>query len=159
MQSCNLAFPIIGIINGLFVPIIMLPTLLCDMSEERELIYRMILHTILYFGVFIFWIKGKNWRDNFADESQDRHLHKWEFALLGIVSILMTIFSFGIAAIPVDTGNNPEFVNYIRNTMFFMDILSFILTIIVIILIVQGNKRSFYHRKALINQEIADLTK
>lgn len=57
----------------------MLPTLLCDMSEERELIYRMILHTILYFGVFIFWIKGKNWRDNFAEESQDRHLHNTQF--------------------------------------------------------------------------------
>lgn len=151
-----ITFPVVGIINGLIVPLLILPAILYEMTDVSTLVYRVVFHIILYIGVLLFWIKAKDWREKFNNESRDRSLQRWEFALLGVVSVIITLFSFGIQGIPGENGSNNEVIDYIKVSMLFMNIISFTLTIIVIILIVQGNKRSFYHKQALVNQEIAE---
>ena len=151
-----ITFPDVGIINGLIVPLLILPAILYEMTDVATLIYRVVFHIILYIGILMFWVKCKDWRERFNNESRDRCLQRWEFALLGVVSIIITLFSFGIQGIPGANGADNAFTDYVKNSLLLMNVISFALTIIVIILIVQGNKRSFYHKQALANQEIAE---
>ena len=152
-----IAFPVLGIINGLVVPLLILPTIVYDMSTKNTLIYRIGLYVILYIGLVCFWIKGKNWREKFAVESDQRRLKNWEFVLLGVVSILVTSYSAVIQALPANGFVGPaETVGYVKISLVAVTLLAFILTIIVIILVLQGNKRNYYNMRALANHEIAE---
>ena len=74
-----IAFPVAGIVNGLIVPILIMPSILTNMSEEATVIYRLVFYGIVYIALLLFYFRGKNWRDKFAEEIQNRHLHRWEF--------------------------------------------------------------------------------
>lgn len=152
-----ITFPVIGIINGLVVPLLILPGVLYEIPVMNVLIYRISIHVLLYIGVVVFWIKGRGWREKFALESDKRRLRRWEFALLGVVSILVTAYSAGIQGLPEEGFvGSAETVGYVKICLVAVTLLSFILTIIVIILILQGNKRNYYNMKALANHEIAE---
>lgn len=141
-------FPVIGIINGLVVPMLILPVILFEISETGILIYHFVLHALMYIIVLIFWTKGKKWRKQFELESANRQLQKWEFILLGIVSIFMTLYSFGLQNLPAIDNYTGNIFYYIKICLTALTIMSFVLTIMVIILILQGNKRSYYHKEA-----------
>ena len=149
-----IAFPVAGIVNGLIVPILIMPSILTNMSEEATVIYRLVFYGIVYIALLLFYFRGKNWRDKFAEEIQNRHLHRWEFWLLCGVGVLMMVYSNTITTLPVSNESNEIFISYIAYQMFFMGMTSFALTITVVILIIQGNKRSYYHEKALIAQNV-----
>ena len=149
-----ITFPVIGIINGLVVPLLVLPTIIFDISEMHTVIYRIGLHVILYIVAVFFWIKGRGWRDKFTVESDKRRLKRWEFALLGVVSILVVAYSAVIQGLPANGfEGSAETVGYVKLCLVAVTLLSFILTTIVIILILQGNKRNFYNMQALANHE------
>ena len=151
-----ITFPVVGIINGLVVPILILPAILYELTEITVLVYRIIIHLLIMAGILIFLIKGKNWREKFALESSDRRLCRWEFILLGVVSVFVTIYSFGIQYIPNEFDSPGNFLEYVKISLIAMTMLAFVLTIMVVILMLQGNKRNYYHMKALANQEIAE---
>ena len=151
------AFPAIGIINGLVVPILILPTIVCDMSLLGTILYRIGIHLVLYVAVICFFTIGKRWREKFAIESDKRRLRRWEFALLGVVSILATSYSALIQGLPnAGFEGSAETVIYVKICLVAVTLLSFLLTILIIILILQGNKRNYYNMKALANHEIAE---
>lgn len=141
-------FPVIGIINGLVVPMLILPVVLFEITDVAVLIYHFALHALMYLIVLFFWIKGKKWREQFEIEAANRQLHKWEFLLLGIVSIFMTLYSFGLQKLPAIDNYTANVFIYIKICLTALTIMSFILTIMVIILVLQGNKRSYYHKEA-----------
>lgn len=147
-------FPIIGIINGLVVPLLILPSILYDISALKIVIYRIILHVTLYIAVICFGIAGRSWREKFAIESDKRRLRRWEFAILGVVSILATSYSAVIQGLP-ESGfeGSVETIGYVKICLVAVTLLSFLLTILVIILILQGNKRNYYNMKAMANHE------
>ena len=150
-------FPAIGIINGLVVPILILPTIVCDMSLLGTILYRIGIHLVLYVAVICFFTIGKRWREKFAIESDKRRLRRWEFALLGVVSILATSYSALIQGLPnAGFEGSAETVIYVKICLVAVTLLSFLLTILIIILILQGNKRNYYNMKALANHEIAE---
>lgn len=153
-----ISIPVAGLVNGLIIPILIIPPILTDMSEAATVIYRLIFYVIVYAALLLFYFKGKNWRDNFTMEIQNRHLHKWEFWLLCGVGLLMMIYSGNISTIPISNDLDKVIVAKIAQQMFFISVTSFALTVTVIILIIQGNKRSYYHEKALIAQK-AELEK
>lgn len=102
--------------------------------------------------LILFYWKGKSWRGWFQENMQNRSLRKSERYLLWVIGILMLLFAnHTTMQIMVDSGNVRAADRiYGRGLAPFIGITSasaFVMTITIIVLIVQGNKRSFYHEK------------
>lgn len=87
-----LIIPIIGIVNGVIVPILIMSKIIFGFRDD-PLQYIFITYGILIFFGTLFYFKGKKWRNQFEMQTGDRHLQKWESLLLGIVGVLMMAFS------------------------------------------------------------------
>lgn len=145
-----LPFP--GIINGLLVPTLLVPPYFFEMSMQETHIYQFILYGVLFVLIVLFYVKGKSWRSWFQDNMQHRSLRKSEKYLLWIIGILMLLFSnHTTMQITLDSGNVRIADSiYGRGLAPFIGISSvsaFVMTITIIVLIMQGNKRSFYHEQ------------
>ena len=145
-----LPFP--GIINGLLVPILLVPPYFFALPAQETQIYQFILYGVLSVLLLVFYVKGKSWRSWFYENMQHRSLRKSEKYLLWIVGILMLIFSnHTTMQITLDSDNVRAADSiYGRGLAPFIGITSvsaFVMTITIIVLIMQGNKRSFYHER------------
>ena len=149
-----LIIPIIGIINGFAVPILIIPSVLLTFSEKETLIHAFVVYVIVFSLLLLFYIKGKKWRENFRTEMEHRHLQRWESVLLCAVGILLVNYSYTLSSIPAANEQTQIFVDLIANQICQMGITSLILTITVIVLIMQGNKRSYYYEKTLNMQKV-----
>ncbi len=149
-----LMIPFTGIINGLFVLVLLVPPYFFALSEQETAVYRFILYGLLTVLFFWFYVKGKNWRSWFHENMQRRSLRKSEKYLLWVIGILLMFFSNtdSVAmqivagssnAWAADNIHNQEIVSYIGVS----SISAFVMTVTIIMLIMQGNKRSFYHEK------------
>ena len=146
----------VGVINGLFVPFVTVPQLFNEISDKQNIIYRLVLYILLYIGVFVFEILGKKWRERFVEESENRHLRIWEYLIISIIFILMTIIANGLAQIWIAQDNGENIIDVVRYMIMGMIIMAEVLTIMIIVLIVQGNKRNYYYNEALKNEEMAE---
>lgn len=146
LRGFLLCVPIPGIIDGLLVPILILPVRLLILSAEGKQLYSFAIMGLTAFLLILFYIKGKSWRDFFQKEMNHRHLHNWERWLLCAVGILMLVFS-NMAVANVEDTKEKFFTSQYALNMCIMGITAFILTITIIVLIVQGNKRSYYHEQ------------
>ena len=152
LQGLLLMIPFPGIINGLFVPVLLVPPYFFALSAKETVVYQFILYGILFMLLLLFYVKGESWRSWFQDNMQHRSLRKSEKYLLWIVGILMLLFSNHTAMqITLDGGNVRAADSiYGRGLAPFIGITSvsaFVMTITIIVLIMQGNKRSFYHER------------
>ena len=146
--------PITGIVNGLILPILVVPFVLLNVSEEIKLVYSSIFYGMIALLLFLFWIRGKKWRRKFQAEMEHRHIHKWERFLLCAIGILMVIFSQTLSATPDRSVDYEIVVVQLVFNMCLMAITAFILTVTIIALILQGNKRSYYYEQTLNMQKI-----
>lgn len=153
-RLCGLVqmLPFPGIINGLLVPTMLVPPYFFALSAQETVIYQFILYWVLSMLLLLFYMKGKSWRSWFHENMQHRSLRKSEKYLLWIIGILMLLFSnHTTRQITVDRGNVRAADSiYGRGLAPFIGITSvsaFVMTITIIVLIMQGNKRSFYHEK------------
>ena len=142
--------PFPGIINGLFVPVLLVPPYLLAMSEQETKVYQFMLYGVLSALLLLFYVKGQDWRSWFHENMQHRSLRKSEKYLLWVVGILMLLFSNNMAMqIAVDGGNvRAAGGMYGQGLVSFIGISSisaFVMTVTIIVLIMQGNMRSFYH--------------
>lgn len=147
-----LMIPFPGIINGLLVPVLLVPPYFFALSEQETFVYQLMLYGVLSVLLVLFYVKGKNWRSWFHENMQHRSLRKFEKYLLWVIGILMLLFSNHTAVqITLDGGNVRVADNiYGRGLAPFIGITSasaFVMTITIIVLIIQGNKRSFYHER------------
>lgn len=153
-----LIIPIAGIVNGILVPILSIVDYTVDFTEpEYEVmvtIYSCIIYGIALFLLLLFWIKGKNWRKNFAEELEHRHMHKWERVLLCVVGTLMVFYSNVVSTIPPSNIDSEIIISQLVLNMSMMKITSFILTITIIVLVMQGNKRCYYYEKTMDMQKV-----
>ncbi len=145
-----LPFP--GIINGLLVPTLLVPPYFFALSAQGTLVYQFISYGVLSMLLLLFYVKGKSWRSWFQENMQHRSLRKSERYLLWIIGILMLFFSNNTTMqITLDSGNVRIADSiYGRGLAPFIGISSisaFVMTITIIVLIMQGNKRSFYHER------------
>ena len=147
--------PISGILNGIAIPLLVVPVELFRMSEKTEVIYALVLYGLFYGGLGVFYFKGKEWRKNFQEELKHRQLQKWEKILLWSVGVLLMIYSSSISSIPEMSHDIYEALIYklMIKDYIITGITSFALSITIIVLIVQGNKRSYYYEKALTTQK------
>ncbi|MCH5270958.1 MAG: HD-GYP domain-containing protein [Lachnospiraceae bacterium] len=152
LRGLFLMIPLMGIINGLLMPIMLVPPYLLSLSVQGTLIYQVMVYGILSVLLIFFYVKGRKWRIWFHENMRHRSLRISEKYLLWMVGILMMFFSnSGIMRIVAERGNlQAADGSYGREMMSFLSISSmaaFIMTITIIVLIMQGNKRSFYHEQ------------
>ncbi|MCH5350148.1 MAG: HD-GYP domain-containing protein [Oscillospiraceae bacterium] len=152
LRGLFLMVPLLGILNGLLVPIILVPPYLLSLSEQETQVYQLMVYGILFALLILFCVKGRKWRIWFNENMKRRSLRGSEKCLLWLVGILMMFFSnSSIMQIVGDRANEQAAgSSYGPEVMSFIGIGSmaaFIMTITIIVLIVQGNKRSFYHEQ------------
>lgn len=146
-----LVIPIAGIANGLVIPILSMSIVLFSSSKTAVDIYRLIVDILI--GVLLLFLSAcyeKRKRDK-QIKMEKRHLRNWESGLLCFVGILMMGFS-NIVSINSDVSENVEGISggaasqFVENNLL-MGVFVFTLAITIIVLVVQGNKRSFYHER------------
>ena len=146
--------PMAGIINGLVIPILVIPAAMQELSVEQTMIYSFVVYGVCYFLLLLFWIKGKNWRRNFEEEMEHRHIHTWERTLLCAVGILMMFFPNTLPIFP-ETEVDIEYVfDQLTLNVYTMGVVAFVLTVTIIVLVMQGNKRCYYYEKTLDMQKV-----
>lgn len=143
-----LVFPIFGIIYGLSFWIVLLPQILFAIPESELHFYDFIFDCIIYLVLFILFIWKKTWRKEFQKELQYRSLERWERRLLNTVGIF-----FWIVGISVSLDNVPDLDIKTRIYIGLLLVISLFLTITIIILILQGNKRAYYSGIADLNEQ------
>lgn len=147
-----LMIPFPGIISGLLVPILLVPPYLFALPSQETRIYQFILYGMLFTLLILFYVKGQNWRSWFHKNMQHRSLQKSEKYLLWVVGIIMLFFSNNIAIQIAEYNENVRATDsiYGQGLASFIGISSisaFVMTVTIIVLIMQGNKRSFYHEQ------------
>lgn len=147
-----LMIPFPGIINGLLVPVLLVPPYLLALSVHETWIYQFMLYGVLAVLFLLFCVKGHSWRRWFDENMQHRRLRKSEKYLLWLVGILMLFFSNEVAMLLTAYGENVQaagetYGNRLSSFISISSIAAFIMTITIIVLIMQGNKRSFYHER------------
>ena len=146
-----LMIPFMGIVNGLIVPAMFVPPYLLSFSETGILIYQFSIYVTLAILLLLFWFKGQKWRTWFNENMKNRSLRISEQILLWIVGIVMMFFS-NTGVMKIVSNRDGEYTGtvYDPEVMTFIGIGSlaaFIMTVTIIVLIMQGNKRSFYHER------------
>ena len=147
-----LMIPFMGIINGLLISIMLVPPYLLSLSVQGKLIYQVMVYGVLSILLILFYVKGGQWRIWFHENMRHRSLRKSEKYLLWMVGILMMFFSnSGVMQIVRDGGTlqaaDGSYGYEITSFIGISSIAAFIMTITIIVLIMQGNKRSFYHER------------
>ena len=152
-----LMIPFPGIINGLLVPVLLVPPYLLAMSVQETRVYQFMLYGALSVLLILFYVKKRDWRSWFHENMQNRRLRKSEKYLLWAVGILMLFFSNNTAMQIAADGGNVRAADsiYGQGLVSFIGISSisaFVMTITIIVLVMQGNKRSFYHERVSVMQ-------
>ena len=142
-----LVIPIVGMMDGLVIPIMVLPDSLFSFDKNVLTLYQASVYAIIIVLLLLFYKYGKEWRTHFALEMRHRYVQKWEQVLLWIVGCMMMAFSVfmtrDIASISNAFGT--AVAKDLAASMIAEGLMSFVLTVTTIILIMQGNKRSYYN--------------
>lgn len=147
--------PICGFMNGIFNPLVVVPVEIFQLEKKNlNIYYYLILYAIVFAVLVIFYFKGKGWRKTFSEELKYRKFQTWEKAMLWSIGIMLMFYSATLTTIP--EMSNEEYHSLVYELMvrhyLVTGIISLVLTITIIILIMQGNKRYFYYEKVLENQ-------
>ena len=146
-----LMIPFLGIINGLLVPIILVPPYLLSLSETGTMIYQFSVYGVLTALLVLFYVKGRNWRIWFRENMKNRSLRIMERGLLWVIGIVMMLFvNAGVMQIVTERDSTQASEAYGSEVMSFIGIGSlaaFVMSVTIIVLIMQGNKRLFYHER------------
>lgn len=141
--------PFPGIINGLLVPVLLVPPYLLSLSGQETMLWQFVVYGMLFLLLLLFYVKGKAWRDWFRENMQCRSLRISEKCLLWVIGLLMLFFANEIS---VQTGTNrlaagEDYGHRLASFIAISSVAAFIMTVTIIVLIMQGNKRSFYHEQ------------
>lgn len=144
-----LIFPVWGICSGFLYPILIMPKLLFLLQEEQLQLYNVVIDFVTLLCLICFACMGRKWRENFQNEMQYRSLQKWESGLLKSTGVLLlgmeiTMEEYaGIATLSFNT----------RIYMGIGSVASLFLTISIICLVQQGNKRAYYYGIAKLQEQ------
>lgn len=142
-----LVIPIVGMMDGLVIPIMVLPDSLLSFDKNGLTIYQAGVYAIIIVLLLLFYKYGKEWREHFELEMRHRYVQKWEQVLLWIVGCMMMVFSVFMTR-DIEAISNAfgiAVAKDIATSMIAEGLMSFVLTVTTIILIMQGNKRSYYN--------------
>lgn len=145
--SFLLFFPIVGIVDGLVLPVIVMPERLINWNDRQSAIYESIVFGIIFLIMIVVSIMVRIRSKQRDNHYADRELQKWERVLLCFVGVFQLFFSnlinrplAGIDAVGYESAE----LTYI---IALLGISSFVMTVIVIIVVLVGNKRTLYFNK------------
>ena len=142
-----LIIPIIGFLDGIMGPMWATPKVVLRMTEKEELFYSIILYTVMFFVVALFYFKAKKWRAQFEKDVKTRCLEGWERIMLVSVGMMLILYSYTYSELPTTDIVSEVVINNIILDKVITAIVVFGLTIIVIMLILQGNRKVHYYKK------------
>ena len=145
IRGVFLVFPIFGMYLGLLQFLLLLPELLFGADGEW---YLYLVDVPIWLGLLLFLWKGKTWREKFELEMQYRKLNRWESRLLIAVGMLM----YGVTLPMMDEEILASLTGFLRGYMALVTFVAMILTITVVVLVMQGNKRAYYKGLAEVNE-------
>ncbi|MBR3807439.1 MAG: response regulator [Lachnospiraceae bacterium] len=157
--------PIIGIVNGLVTPFLYIPGTFADVTTRAMLIYYLVIFSIILALFCVFYLTGKKWRRHYETEMMGRKLQKWELALITIIGIALIVYSILVTVgiqygniVKEELSNDPLLAEVIYAqtaiNLCWMCVVAFILSVAVIVLVMQGNKRAYYYDKSLAMQKM-----
>ena len=144
-----LMIPFLGIVNGLLTPIMLIPPYLLSLSEQWTTVYQLAVYGALALLLLLFLVKGRKWRVWFRENLKNRSLRISEKCLIWMIGILIFLFSaVGVRPLVTDPADlqaayGPEITAFIG----IGSVAAFVMTVTIIVLIMQGNKRTFYHEQ------------
>ena len=147
--------PICGFLNGIAIPLLVVPVQLFRLEGYTKRIFSLVFFALLSVLLALFYFRGKNWRKNFREEIKYRRMEKWEKVLLWVVGMFLWIYSAALSTIPEMSPEiyNSEIYELMLKYYAVNGIISFVVSVTIIVLIMQGNKRSYYFEQALKNQK------
>lgn len=145
-----LMVPLLGMINGLLIPLMLVPPYLLSLSVRETQLYQFAVYGVLFVLLVLFALTGRKWRVWFRENIQRRSLRRSEKCLLWMVGILLLLFSnAGVMRIVggnAQTADGPYDVE-ILSFIGISSVAAFVMTVTIIVLIMQGNRRTFYHER------------
>ena len=152
LRSLVLLIPFLGIINGLLLPVLFVPPYLLSLSVQESYVYQFVAYGLFFVLLIIFYVKGRNWRSWFYENLRNRKLRNSEKYLLWMVGILMLFFSNVVAKQILEADGKAGTADKLYGQEFALfvgisSISAFIMSVTIIVLIMQGNKRAFYHEQ------------
>lgn len=145
-----MVIPLIGIMDGAAAPIIFVNTLLGTGYEDSGTQAGiLIVYLVIMALLAVFYFRGKKWREWFGENMKNRRLRVSEYALIWVSGVVMMICSnIGSHVSLTEADLMSESVEETVGLLFGVyEIMAFMLTITIVVLIMQGNRRTFYHAK------------
>ena len=139
--------PIMGVFNGIVAPVWATPKAVLRMTEKEELLFSLIIYAILIFLITLFYFIVKNRRSQLANKNSARSLTTWERVMLVGVGMMLLLYSYTLSELPTTDSAEQFVINGIIVDKIIGAVVVFGLTIIVIVLILQGNKKEHYYKK------------
>ena len=143
-----LIIPIIGFIDGIIGPVWATPKAVLRMTEKEELFYSIILYIVMFLFAALFYFKAKKWREQFEKDVTTRCLTGWERIMLIGVGLMILLYSYTYSELPTTDIADKMVIYSIILDKVITAIVVLGLTIIVIILVLQGNRKEHYYKKA-----------
>lgn len=131
----------LSLINGIMVPLMVVPPYLFSIVAPA---YQLAVYGVLTAVLSAFLVLGRDWRKRFARETRDRSLSILERVILIIGGVLSQFFSVKIGE-AVNSAENST-IN-IGELIAINSLFAITMTVAFVIMIIQGNKRSYYIRK------------
>ena len=135
-----LVFPILGICFGLLMPLVKLPLLMLRPGSVPATRYALVIYGATALVLLLFCILGHRWRVNFREEMRYRFLERWEQIFLYLIGILM----LGVAAVlySYDDIEDGDYELLATFSILVLSVVGFTVTVTIIVLILQGNKKA-----------------
>lgn len=140
-------FSITGIVYGIRLPLVELPSMLFRFQTHTKEIWAVSVNCVFLALIAVFIVKGRNWRREFQNEMEYRHLKRWEHQLVNVVGVLM--FGFAPVLRLYQKMDDDNYQNIAMVTNSGLCIIAFIMTLTVITLIIQGNKQARFHEQVV----------
>ena len=139
--------PILGISYGLIMTPKQLPVVMLNLNDTANQIFSIILYGLVDLAFVVFLFAGQSWRNTFNQDSRYRHLENWERILLYVIGGLMFLFAATFSNYTNVTESSYRFA--VMQSVFISSVIGFVMTITIIILILQGNKKIHFQEEVL----------
>lgn len=131
----------LSIINGIAVPLMVVPPYLFSMPEY---VWQLTVYGILIMMFAAFMVLGGKWRRKFTLSTRDRKLSIAEYMMLMFGGIISNVFGWKMSdTIAAKSVSDSDIKQLIAINSFF----AVIMVAAFVVMVIQGNKRSYYLRK------------
>lgn len=129
------------IVNGIMVPLMVVPPYLFSVSGY---VWQLAVYSILGAAFLLFMILGRNWRRKFVSNTMNRNLSITERIMLILGGVISTAFSLKISQ---TTGAESVSELDIKEFVAISSLFAAVMIAAFVVMVIQGNKRSYYLRK------------